>query len=65
MKYGSPFNRGWCDAYYHRPRDPHLWEGDTFRSARIEEKDMTEQQIEEYDLGYETNIDRKDWGEED
>ena len=62
-RHGSPYDRGTADAYYHRPKRPHYYKGATYSSERIEEKDMTEQQLSDYDFGYEMTIDRKDFGE--
>ena len=62
-RHGSPYDRGTADAYYHRPKRPHYYKGATYSSERIEEKDMTEQQLADYDFGYEITTDRKDFGE--
>ena len=62
-RHGSPYDRGSADAYYHRPKRPHYYKGATYSSERIEEKDMTEQQLADYDFGYEMTTDRKDFGE--
>ena len=62
-RHGSPYDRGTADAYYHRPKRPHYYKGATYSSERIEEKDMTEQQLADYDFGYEMTTDRKDFGE--
>ena len=62
-RHGSPYDRGTADAYYHRPKQPHYYEGNSYSTERIEEKDMTGQQLSDYDLGYEMTTDRKDFGE--
>lgn len=61
-RHGGPYDRGSADDYYHRPFSPHYYEGATGQSPRIEEKDMTKEQIAAYTLGYEENDDKKDWG---
>ena len=63
--HGSPYDRGTADAYYHRPKQPHYYERNSYSTERIEEKDMTGQQLSDYDLGYEMTTDRKDFGEFD
>ena len=64
-RHGSPYDRGTADAYYHRPKQPHYYERNSYSTERIEEKDMTGQQLADYDLGYEMTTDRKDFGEFD
>lgn len=65
---GSPFDRGAADSYYSRPRRPHCYRGPTISSERVEAKDMTSAEIEEYHAGYTWNQEqqlKKDWGNED
>lgn len=57
----SPYNRGSADSYYRRGRRPHYYKDKT----RIEEKDMTPEEIKSYLRGYDDNEvfgDYKDWG---
>ena len=64
-RHGSPFDRGGADSYYNRPRCPHYFIGETYSSDKVVEKDMTENQIAEYNAGYDENEDsfnKKDWG---
>jgi len=61
-RHGSPADRGSADAYYGRPRDPHYFVGDSYRSEEITEERMTPEQIREYLDAYESTTDRKDWG---
>jgi len=66
-RHGGPYDRGTCDSYYRRGHTPHYFTGETGFSDRIEMKDMSEQQIKEYNEGYENNEERgdfKDWGED-
>lgn len=60
-RHGGPFDRGSADVYYGRPRTPHFYVAGTGTSRRIEEKDMSEQEIAQYNFGYDTEEDRKDW----
>jgi len=63
-RHGGPFDRGMADSYYHRRGEPHYFEGGTNRSPKIEECDMTQEQIEEYHAGYDYNEkfgDKKDY----
>ena len=65
MRHGGPYDRGAADSYYGRGVDPHYFDGDTNRSLRVEEKDMTRVEILQYMRGYNDNeIARnfKDWG---
>jgi len=62
-RHGGARDRGSADSYYGRPRDPHLFAGRTYTSARIVELNADE--VEEYNAGYDENErrgDRKDWG---
>ena len=60
--HGSPQNRGSADRYYGRRYSPHWYPNGTGNDPRIEEKDMTKEQIAEYEYGFDTEEDRKDWG---
>ena len=66
VRHGSPFDRGSADSYYHRGHNPHYYSADSITSDRIEESDMTEEEVLEYRAGFyynETvNMDWKDWG---
>lgn len=64
-RHGGPYDRGSADSYYHRPRQPHYYEGNTGTSTLIPVEMMTNDQIEAYNAGYEYNEetgDKKDWG---
>lgn len=60
-KHGGPLDRGSADRYYGRPFDPHYWPEGTYKGKRVEEADMTVDQIEEYTYGYNNEEDRKEW----
>ncbi len=66
VRHGGPFDRGSADSYYRRGHQPHYYTEDTHNSDRIEESDMTEEEVLEYRAGFyynETvNMDWKDWG---
>ena len=50
--HGSPFDRGGADYYYQRGRNPHYYPNGTYNEPRIELKDMSEDQVNEYNEGY-------------
>lgn len=58
-RHGGAYDRGRADVYYGRERDPHMFTGKTYQSKRIEEADMTDDQVVDYNLGYDTCEDRK------
>jgi hypothetical protein len=65
QRHGGPFDRGSADSYYGRPRIPHLYAGATGSSPRIEQDQMTNEEIQAYLAGYQYNEqfgDKKDWG---
>jgi hypothetical protein len=59
-EYGSPQDRGSCDAYYGRMFRPHKYPQGRLQGGRVTE--LTQQEIAEYTYGYENQDDRKDWG---
>ena len=61
-KHGSPQDRGSADRYYGRPYNPHYYPSGTGKGIRIEFAQMTDEQVAEYDYGFENEEDRKDWG---
>lgn len=61
-KHGSPYDRGSADAYYRRRRDPHYYPEGTYKGERIGWEAMTNEEIQEYNLGYDEQDDFKDWG---
>jgi len=52
-RHGGAFDRGRADSYYGRRRDPHFYVKDTYDSPRVEEKDMTAEELKAYNAGYE------------
>lgn len=64
-QHGGPYDRGSADAYYGRPRDPHWWPQGTYHGERVEARDMTQAELDAYELGYreqEASGEVKDWG---
>jgi hypothetical protein len=61
-RHGGAYDRGAADAYYGRPYTPHYFTGATYSSTKIEEVDMSEEEVAAYEQGYADNADnRKDW----
>jgi hypothetical protein len=55
QEHGSPFDRGNADSYYRRALDPHWWPQGSYNGFRVDESDMTAQEIEAYNAGYDEN----------
>ena len=51
-RHGGPFDRGQADYYYRRPFKPHYFLGDTYSSPEIIERDMSQDEVEEYKAGW-------------
>ena len=66
VRHGGPFDRGSSDNYYRRGHQPHYYTEDTHNSDRVEESDMTDEEVLEYRAGFYYNetveMDWKDWG---
>ena len=54
--HGSPFDRGSADSFYGRQPQPHYM----VDGARVEQADMTAEQIAEYEAGYDSNDEQID-----
>ena len=54
-RHGGPFDRGSADSWYSRERSPHYYVGDTGMSTRLEEVDMSEKEVADYNAGYDYN----------
>lgn len=64
-RHGSPNDRGAADAYYRRPYQPHYFEGATYSTPIIEQKDMTADEVADYKQGFDeqhASGDFKDYG---
>lgn len=62
--HGGPFDRGMADSYYRRPRLPHKWPDGTYNGERVVGGDLSDEEVEAYEMGYEYNEwqgDHKDW----
>lgn len=59
--HGSPADRGAADSYYGRGKQPHFW---LPSGHRVVAQNMTPAQIEAYNKGYDSEWDRKDYGED-
>jgi hypothetical protein len=54
-RHGGAYDRGMADNYYSRQRDPHYFTGGTYQSTKIEEVDMSAEEIAAYHQGYNDN----------
>ena len=61
-RHGGAYDRGSADAWYGREVNPHYYIGDTYQSPKVEEADMTEEEIAAYMAGYNaTPFAQKEW----
>ena len=61
-RHGGAYDRGSADSYYGPSVEPHYFTGDTYHSTKIEEVDMSEEEIAAYMAGYnETPFAQKEW----
>ena len=56
QEHGSPYDRGSADSWYRRQPQAHYM----INGARIEQADMTAEQIAEYEAGYDSNDEQID-----
>jgi len=49
---GGAYDRGSADAWYGREANPHYFTGGTYQSVKIEEVDMSKEEIAAYMAGY-------------
>jgi hypothetical protein len=64
QRHGGAWDRGSADSYYWRTASPHYYQGGTGMSKRVEQADMTAEEIAAYHAGYEHNElygDKKDY----
>jgi hypothetical protein len=62
QRHGGAYDRGSADAWYGRPAEPHYFVGATYMSQRVDEQDMTPEEIEAYMAGYaSTPFAQKEW----
>lgn len=55
QRHGGAFDRGAADSYYNRGYCPHMYEGGTYMSRHIGSHEMSAEDLEAYDAGYEWN----------
>ena len=61
-RHGGAYDRGSADAWYGREVNPHYFTGATYQSTKIEEVDMSKEEIAAYMAGYnETQFAQKEW----
>jgi hypothetical protein len=63
-RHGGAFDRGSADSYYGRPRNPHFYTEGTGTSERIDQSQMSPQEVQAYLAGYQWNEqfgDKKSW----
>jgi hypothetical protein len=63
-RHGGPFDSGSADSYYGRPRMPHFFVEGTGTSERIDQSQMSPQEVQAYLAGYQWNEqfgDKKSW----
>jgi hypothetical protein len=61
-RHGGAYDRGSADAWYGRPAEPHYFKGDTYFSDKVEEVNMTPEEIAAYMAGYNnTPFAQKEW----
>lgn len=59
---GGPYDRGSADRYYGRPFNPHYYTGvDSMAMERVNERQMTQEELREYAEGWEQETERKEW----
>ena len=54
-RHGGPYDRGAADSWYRRPRNPHYFEGATDSSPIVHKDDMTPEEVEAYNKGFDEN----------
>jgi hypothetical protein len=62
--HGSPFDRGSADSWYSRPQDPHWYPEGSYKGIRVNQADMTPEEVEAYHAGYQQNEEsggKKEW----
>jgi hypothetical protein len=51
-RHGDAFDRGSADSYYQRPMSPHFYIGNSGTSTRVDEADMSKDEISAYFDGF-------------
>ena len=59
---GGAYDRGSADSWYGREFQPHYFTGPSYQSTKIEEVDMSKEELAAYTAGYkETPFAQKEW----
>jgi len=58
-RHGGLYDRGNSDSYYGRAKNPHWYPEGTYNGTKV--IDLTDAEIEEYNLGYDENFDFKQY----
>ena len=58
-RHGGLYDRGRADSYYGRGKNPHWYPEGTYNGAEV--IDLTDAEVEEYNLGYDENFDFKQY----
>lgn len=53
--HGSPYDRGTADSYYGRAKNPHYYPNGSYNDPLMTEKEMTVEQIQDYNNGFDDN----------
>ena len=56
-RHGGLYDRGSCDSYYGRGKNPHWYPEGTYNGEKV--INLTDAEVEEYNLGYDENFDFK------
>lgn len=54
-RHGGPWDRGSADSYYRRGFNPHFFCSATYQSNRVDEGEMSADELEAYRAGYDHN----------
>ena len=54
-RHGDAFDRGSADSWYRRNPQPHFYREGSYMSERVNQSEMTKEEIRLYNLGYEYN----------
>lgn len=63
-RHGGPYDRGGADSYYGRRYNPHYFKGGSYMSDLVEGKELTKEDIEAYNAGWDDNEasgNKKEW----
>jgi len=55
-RHGGPYDRGGADSYYRRGNNPHYFVGDTHKGTKIDEENMTYDEVRDSNLEKEYHL---------